>query len=456
MPSDTSASENLIRFLMKAQSAALPEPVLEKTKRHTVDTMAAMISGTALSVGKRALSVVPALTGHEDALVLGSGVSLPAHFAAMVNAMLAHADETDDSHERSKFHPGCAIVPSALALAQKQGATGLELLRAIALGYDVAARVLEALGPMPLNLVGHASHAIGPLFGCGAVAGCLLRFDEDRLHHLLSYLGHETSGLSCWMSDSDHVQKAYVFGAMAAKNALLAALLCEHGWTGNTEILAGERGLLRAFEQPEHGRTLAEPFELGEEILHSDIKKWCVGSPIQAPLDCLEQLLDQIPVQPEAITRIEVEIQANEVFIVQTRNIPNISLQHLLALFLVDRRLDFDSVHDVARMSDPAVLALRERVALIPSLALQQAGGRQGIVRVFLSDGRVLTHHTVRVRGTWENPMTRQEIDDKARALIAPVLGTEKAKKLLSGLWALETLRAPEWLGLLKESVIPA
>jgi 2-methylcitrate dehydratase PrpD len=196
--------------------------------------------------------------------------------------------------------------------------------------------------------------------------------------------------------------------------------------------------------------------EFGAEILHSDIKKWCVGSPIQAPLDSLEAMIDRIPSDVSQISAIEVEIQANEVFIVQTRNMPNISLQHLLALFLVDRRLSFESVHDAARMGDQAVLALRGRITLIPSQVLQQAGGRQAIVRVMLNDGQVLEHHTVRVRGTWENPMSREEVDAKARALIEPVLGLESSSALLKGLWSLETMDAADWVDLLESAAASA
>lgn len=451
-----SASGNLIQFISTAGSADLSAAVIEKTKHHIVDTMAAMISGIRLHVGVRALSVVPAFSGREEALVIGTETMLPAYAAAMVNAMLAHADETDDSHASSKFHPGCGIVPSALALAQQQGASGRDVIRAVALGYDVGARTLEALGPMPLNMAGHASHAIGPLFGCGAVAGYLLGFDAQRNQHLLSYLGHEVSGLSCWMSDTDHVQKAYVFGAMAAKNALFVALLCQHEWTGCPEVITSERGLLVAYGNSEHGRTLDEPLILGAEILHSDIKKWCVGSPIQAPLDSLEAMLASIPEDVTQIAAIEVEIQANEVFIVEARLMPNISLQHLLALFLVDRQLTFASVHDVERMNDAAVLALRARVKLIPNMELQRAGGRQAIVRVILNSGEVLSHHTPRVRGTWENAMRRDEVHAKAQELIEPIMGAQATAALLSGLWRLETLDATELTALIKSTAVRA
>ena len=444
-----SGTDSLVAFIVASGTAELASDVVEKAKHHIVDTIAAMISGLSLDVGKRALEIVPLLEGRQEAMVIGSPVRLPFQHAAMVNAMLAHADETDDSHEKSKFHPGCGIVPAALALAERQAAGGRDIIRAVALGYDVGARVLEALGPMPLNMAGHASHAMGPLFGCAAVAACLLGFDASRTRHLLSYAGHEASGLSCWMSDADHVQKAFVFGAMAAKNALFSALLCEHGWTGCPEVISAERGLLHAYGTGKGGRSLDEPMTLGDEILHSDIKKWCVGSPIQACLDSLEALLSSLPSDVEQILSVEVEIQANEVFIVEARAMPNISLQHLLALFLVDRELTFDSVHDVDRMHDPRVLAVRKRISLIPSIELQEAGGRQAIVRIKMADGRTLRHHTPCVRGTWKNRMSRDEIDAKAFELVEPVLGRAPARRLLDGLWKLETLTKEQWVALI-------
>jgi 2-methylcitrate dehydratase PrpD len=438
----SAATLNVSEFIAAAsRQPAMSDALIEKAKHHIVDTVAAMISGVALDVGKRALAAAPSFDGQQEASVIGLGRRLPVFAAAMLNAMLAHADETDDSHEKSIFHPGCAIVPTSLALAQRQHLGGRELIAAVAAGYDVGARAGEALGAMALNHRGHSSHAFGALFGCGAAAGVLCGFDAAAARRLLSYLGHEVSGLSCWMVDHDHVQKAYVFGAMAAKNAIFATLLCESGWTGVDDVLAGDRTLFEAFGRTANGRMLDAPMKLGDEILSSNIKKWCVGSPVQAPLDSLEALIDSAPA-PEQIEKVTVEIQANEAFIVEGRDMPNLSVQHLVALYLTDRGLTFASAHDVPRMADPAVAALRARVSLIPSEEIQKSGSRQSIVTITTRDGQVLRHHTKHVRGTWGNPMPRQEVDAKARDLIAPLLGDQSTAELLEQLWRLETLDA--------------
>jgi 2-methylcitrate dehydratase PrpD len=365
--------------------------------------------------------------------------------------MLAHADETDDSHEASVTHPGCGVVPTAMAMAQRQRKGGMDVIRAVCAGYDVGARMTEALGAMALNNAGTSSHAMGAIFGAGACASVLADFDKPQIRRLLSYLAHESSGLACWMAEHDHVQKAYVFGAMGAKNAITATVLVQSGWTGLDEAIEGPRTLFEARARPGTARSMAEPLVLGTEILGSNIKKWCVGSPAQAALDCVEALLSELP-SPEDIESAEVEIRSDEAFIVDNRDMPNICLQHLVALYLVDRTLSFDSVHDRARFDDPRVLALRIRVTLVPSVELLRAGGRQAIVTLRTHAGKVLHKHVKHVRGTWGDPMPRAEVDAKARYLLLPILGGEPTAALLSSLWQLEYLNAEAFNALIEKA----
>jgi 2-methylcitrate dehydratase PrpD len=435
----SSSTQNLATFLADTVDRTVSDTVIEKTKHHIVDTFAAMISGAKLDVGVRALAAVTAFEGRPEASVIGRREHLPAYAAAMINAMLAHADETDDSHEMAKFHPGCSIVPTALAIAQRDRRSGLEIIRSVAAGYDVGARVLEAIGPMDMHRSGHSTHACGSLFGAGATAGVLMRFDEVRAQRLISYLVHELSGLVCWLEDRDHVQKAYVFGGMSAKNAVMAAMLAGCGWTGVEDAIVGDNRLFAVYGRGS-GRGLDAGFSLGEEILRSNIKKWCVGSPIQAALDSLETLSIEAPVDLQGIDRITIELPSFEAPVVDNRDMPNINLQHLAAVFLIEGQLSFEAAHDPDRFRSRQVKALRDKIALVASQTLQEEGGRQAIVRMLDTSGNVREHRTRHVRGTWGNPMPRCEVDAKARALVGPVLGTEQASRFLASLWRLEEL----------------
>ena len=336
----SNSTHNLASFLAGCVGGGIPDAVVEKAKHHIVDTFAAMISGAKLDVGVRALAAASAFEGRPEASVVGHREGLPAYAAAMINAMLAHADETDDSHEMAKFHPGCSIVPTAWAIAQRDGRCGLDIIRSVAAGYDVGARILEAIGPMVMHHSGHSTHACGSLFGAGAAASILMGFDELHARRLISYLVHELSGLVCWLEDRDHVQKAYVFGGMSAKNAVMAAVLARCGWTGLDEAMVGANRLFEVYGQS-NGRGLDAPFALGEEILRSNIKKWCVGSPIQAALDSLEALGLDAPVDAHAIEHVTIELPSFEAPVVDNRDMPNINLQHLAAVFLIEGELSF-------------------------------------------------------------------------------------------------------------------
>ena len=243
------------------------------------------------------------------------------------------------------------------------------------------------------------------------------------------------------MAEHDHVQKAYVFGAMGAKNAITSVLLVQSGWTGLDEALEGPRTLFQARSQHARGRSMEPPLVLGHEILGSNIKKWCVGSPAQAPLDAVQALLPRLPLMDQ-LASIEVAIRSDEAFIVDNRDMPNICLQHLVALYLVDRKLSFDSVHDVERLDDPQVRAIRHKIQLIASEDLMKSGGRQAIVNITTTEGQTYSKHIRHVRGTWGDPMPRSEVHDKAKDLLDPVIGKDAANHLLEALWNLENLDA--------------
>ena len=137
--------------------------------------MAAMVSGSRLTPGKKAIAYVKTLGGVKEAGVIGSRIVTTAINAALANGMLAHADETDDSHAPSLTHPGCGIVPAALAMAERQGCNGTALLRAVALGYDVGCRLTQSLDAYQFRNDGHSTHSFGPMFGAAAAAGALAR-----------------------------------------------------------------------------------------------------------------------------------------------------------------------------------------------------------------------------------------------------------------------------------------
>jgi 2-methylcitrate dehydratase PrpD len=429
----------LSTYMSNARERALPDAVIEKTKHHLLDTLAAIISGSELMPGRAAIRFARAYGGDKVATVVASDVLCGPIEAALANGVLAHADETDDSHAPSLSHPGCAVVPAALAVGEQLGIDGMHFLRAVALGYDVGPRVTMCLGIPKLSREMHkSSHSIAGAFGAAAAAGCAAALDVRQMRWLLDYTAQQSSGIAAWQRDSDHIEKAFVFGGMPARSGVTSAALVRAGWTGIDDIFSGADNFLLANSPNADPAVLVE--KLGErfEIIRTNIKKWSVGSPIQAPLDALELLMKRRPFEAAEVRKVVVRLGTREASVVNNRDIPDICLQQMVAVMLIDRTVSFQAAHDVARMQDAAVLQERAKVELVPDEELDRRV-REAIVTIALADGIEITEHVRAVRGTADNPMPREEVVAKCRDLIAPVLGAARSSDLVDRVLGIET-----------------
>ena len=438
---EPSVTATVAVYIAAAATAELPPEVLLRARLHFLDSLAAIVSGSRLKAGRLAADFIAGQGGRAEACLPGTGIVTTPIDAAFANAMAAHADETDDAHLGGRFHPGCAVVPAALAAAEARARSGAALLRAVALGYDIGARATLALGFLGPRSGTHSTHCLGANFGAAAAAGALAGLDARQCEYLLSYATQQASGIAYWQRDSEHVEKAFDFGGMGARNGTFAALFVASGASGVPESLTGDFSYLSAFAENARPEALAEGLGSRYEILAASIKKWCVGSPIQAALDSLTALMEAHALTVADLRCMRAIMPDDRFTIVNNRNMPDVCLQHLLALTLVDGGLTFATTHDRARMRDPAVLAVRERIEAIPSAELTAARpARQAIVEIDCVDGRQLRHRTRAVLGTPDNPMSQEQVEDKARDLMAPVLGAGRAGKLIAALRSLETL----------------
>src|SRR5581483_8585057 len=249
----------------------------------------------------------------------------------------------------------------------------------------------------------------------------------------------------------EHIEKAFDFGGMPARNGISAALMAAAGFTGVDDVFAGERNFLDAFAAEPNPEALGDGLGNRYEILGTNIKKWSVGSPAQSALDALSHLMAEHDLAPDQIAALEIQLPTRSARTVDEAPMPDVNVQHLLAMLLIDGSLGFASIHDRDRMVDPAILDLKRRFTLVPSEELMQARPRrQAFVSVTLEDGRSLSHRAVAVRGTADNPMDRDEVEEKALDLIRPVLGARRAARLveaLRGLAEIEHMTAlrPLW-----------
>lgn len=419
----------------------IPEEVAEKTRQHLLDTLASMISGSSLLAGKKAAEFVRIHNEGSHALVIGTDMVTTTRNAALANGMSAHADETDDSHAPSFGHPGCAVVPAALAMAESRGASGAALLRAVVAGYDIGTRVSHALQMRvlrPKKKSTFSSHALVGVFGAAAAAAVIEELDEEKTRYALSYTAQLASGTTSWLRDGRHVEKAFVFGGMPAHNGVLAVLMAAAGLDGVEDVFTGEPNFLDAWSPEPDRSELAKDLGTYYEIMRTNIKKYCVGSPAQAAVQAVEDMLAEHDVKHTEVESIEIRLPAAAAHVVDSRSMPDINVQYLVAGTLVDGSCNFTMAHDEERLRhDPVIRKLLDNTTLVADEEMEPV--RQAVVTLRTSRGE-LRRHVPHVRGTADEPMTTEEVEKKADEIMIPVIGNERSRQLIEAVRNIENI----------------
>jgi 2-methylcitrate dehydratase PrpD len=430
------------RYMVEARTQTLPPNVMRDAKHRILDTIGAMVSGARLKPGEMAIRFVKGQGGVAEASVLTTDIKTSAVNAALANGMFGHADETDDFEPITKAHPGCAVVPAAMAIAEREGRSGMDLLRAVTLGYDLCCRFLLALGPDHVRATHRSAEGTSATFGSAAAAASLANLDEAGMRYVLSYAAQQVSGIWSWVGDTEHVEKAFDFGGMGARNGVTAALMVQTGFTGVRDILDGEHNVLEALStKPMPGEMVAG---LGTRffVTETAIKTYSVGYPIQAPLDSFLRLRRENGLNPNNVDRIVVRLPEDGARVVDNRAMPDVNAQHIIAMALVDGGVSFKDSHSHERMADPQVRAVKERVTLIADPKLvDPAAPRSGFVEVTLRDGRKVSHFTRHASGTKENPLDTAGVNAKVRDLMVPVLGADRTEAVIRRVNALEDVK---------------
>jgi 2-methylcitrate dehydratase PrpD len=325
-------------------------------------------------------------------------------------------------------------------MAEVKRASGKALLNGFVLGYDVGCRSMHALGRDPGGEQRRFSEkGVGGVIGASAAASAFLDFSDVQLRHMFGYAGQQASGMRSYMTDQSHVEKAFAFGGMPARNGVAAATMVAAGLTGEWDVFNGPYyNFLYTFSTEPKPDELTK--ELGErfEVMLTRIKKDCVGSPIQGPAEALRNIITEHGLSAADVERVDVHTSPNSIQTVDDRNMPDVNMQYILSVLLLDGMLTFKAAHDYERMQNPEVLDVKRRITLHKDPSIGR--GVQASVIVTTNDGRVLSHQPQAIKGTVENPMTDDEVEWKARDLMVPVLGDERAEEVIGIIQNLESL----------------
>ncbi len=431
----------LAAYMAGVHERALPEAVHLAAKHRILDTVAAIVSGAALTPGRCAIDYVRGLGGAPQASVMASSLVTTAADAALANAMCAHADETDDFDPDTKAHPGSSSVPAALAVGEKNGASGESVIRSVALGYDLGCRLLLALGAGHVRASHRSAEGTSSTFCALGASAPLAKLDERRMRFAISYAAQQVSGIWSWVKDEDHIEKAFDFAGMGARNGVMAVTMVESGMTGVYDVLDGTHNLFIALSSQPNPEAMVEGLGTRFFIAESSIKTFSVGYPNQSALDATLTLRRQHGFNSDDVKAIRVKLPTDAIGIVGSSAMPDVSCQHLVSLALLKGAVSFEDSHDAALMKRADVLAVRNRLTLTGDEALMDpAAPRGAIVEIDLLDGRSLVHHTRFAPGTKERPLDTEAVNQKARDLMAPVLGSSNTEALIAALNHLERI----------------
>ena len=432
----------LAKYMVEARDRKLAPEVARDARHRILDSLAAMVSGSHMKPGEMAIKYARAQGGTAEATVVTTDIRTTAVNAALANAMFGHADETDDFHPSTKAHPGCSVVPAALAMAEREGSTGTELLNAVTLGYDLCCRFLFALNADLVRATHRSAEGTSSTMGAVGAAASLARLDEKGMRHALSYAAQQVSGIWSWVRDAEHVEKAFDFSGMGARNGVTAAIMAQMGFSGVWDVFDGEHNVLIALSTDPRPEEMVADLGSRYIVAETAIKPYSVGYPIQSPLDAFLQLHREHKLTPDNVQRIVVTLPEDGARIVNDRSMPDVNCQYAIAVALIDGAMSFEASHSYERMKDPKVLAAKAMVQLVGDKALMDRDApRSGRVEVTLKDGRTVSRFTRHAPGTKENPMDTEAVNEKARNLMAPILGGEKTERLIGSVNALEDVK---------------
>ena len=435
-------TRRLARHIAGAAQMELPAEVIERAKLHLLDAIGAVVSGSAMAAGERARAWLDVAFGESSgpATILGTTRHAAVVPAALVNGMAGHADETDDSHAPSLSHPGCSLGPAVLALGEARQVSGADALRAFVVGYDIGCRIGRSVGSAHRDRsVGTwSSHAVVGTFCSAAAAGALYNLDEDGARYLLSYAAHLASGVTSWVRDTHHVEKAFIFAGMPASQGVLAASLVASGCDGLDDEFSGSPSWMQAASATPDRSQLVDGLGTRFEVMQATIKKYSVGSPSQAAVEGVVEFCAE-GLQAAEVESITVTLPGESAVVVDNRSMPNVNVQYLVAATLLDRAFSLQMSHDEERLADPEVQALMARISLEGDPAIAQT--RSARLLVTRRGGAPPLEKTVRdVRGTPGNPMTVAEVWTKVTDLLGGVLGATRAAQVCDVVEELESV----------------
>lgn len=436
------ATKRLASLATDTEFREIPPEAISCAKNCILDCIGVAAVGSATPASTMVWETISSISGSRgvNAVVVGREGKVTPIDAALVNSTSAHSVELDDFHRKGSVHPAVSVIPAALAIAQQQSSTGAEFLSAVVVGYEVMIRVGMATCVAQFERGFHPTSTCG-VFGSAAAAGRLLGLNRLGLAHAFGIAGSFSGGLREWKRDGTLTKPLQV--GRATQNGALAAILASIGYTGPATVIEGELGFCRAYANG--AGLLTQALDgLGDvfEIENIAFKPYASGRASHPAIDAVLWLKANEGLRPSEIQGVVVKL-AKEMhravmwpedrkYRPETVSDAQFSLPYCVAAALL-RGSVLLSEFTPESIRDPDILELAQRVRGEVAPECEEVYPEQilQIVDVTLKGGRRLVRRVDYPKGDPENPMTREELQEKFSRLASPVLGASRAAKVV-------------------------
>jgi len=428
------ATRDIAEFAVKTHFEDLPGEVVHETKRDIINVLAVSIySARDLSL-QYLLDMFNEEGSRPRATVWGANARTGLGNAALANGYTAHLEDYDDTHFPTVAHPTAPTLPAALAIGEDRGASGRELIAAVALGVETVCRTSLSVHPWHYDLGWHITGTMG-VFGGAIAAAKVLGLDVDGTVGALGAAGTQAAGVR----EAFGTMTKPMHAGRAAQAGVVSALLAQKGFTAATTILEGRRGVMEVMSNKHDLSRLTDGLGERWEIFNNGLKPYSCGVVSHPAIDAAIALHWNPAFDPGAVESIEADVH-HLVPELMGRMEPDVGLAgkfscaHCISVGLVDGAA-YPAQFADAKVLDPLLTDLRRKVKFN---VIDGMGEDQVELRLTMKDGSVLTHRVEHATGSPENPLSDERLEEKFMTLAPETLGEAGAKELLARLWHLE------------------
>ena len=429
----------------------IPDTVREHARRFILDNFGCQIAGATLPWSQTYYDVIRKTRSGTHCTISYFGDKFSPDDAAFLNSTFNHANETDDTHLKSPTHPGGIAVPAAQALAEYAKADGARFLAAVIAAYEIQIRISWACSPFLIYRGHHPPVGVGP-FGAAAAGAVLMGFDPAMTLNALAIAGSHSAGLIEYTKTGGSVKR--IHSAIPTAAGVRAALFAEAGITGPRSILEGEKGFCKVFAGEYDLSRLTDGIGTLYHLLDNALKPYSCCHLIHAAFDALDNARDHHQFTPDQVKDIKVYTNSEQILshigsIIEPDDI--LGAQFSLP-FSMSMRLhhggrgvhggngfwDYPNID----LKDPKLVATARRVKCVVATDAEWKSVDKGAgIEIETTDGRHIREIVSYSKGLPENPMSAEEVKEKFRSLVDPILPAGRSKQIIDAVDNIENIK---------------